>query len=205
MGRLHGRIVQTKIVVLHGTVQGFYLVFCNGKQIWISAPFVESQTFALTRNLWNDLLNCTVVSDVHSWVYEQLVRDITVIFSVNISGFTILMEMFSVGKTLPVTVCACGGSGQEILALQYKRLALNDAEQCLSKPHTHTQNIAHLAGSMCWSYLPNAHKRSRWLFMLACCRPLLHVCLERTGDKCCTFYYTAYTLYIFHCGLVWTI
>lgn len=118
------------------------------------------------------------------------------IFSINISGFTVLVEMFSLGKTLPVTVYACGGSGQEILALQYKHLALNDAEQCLSKPHTHTQNISHLAGSMCWSYLPNTHKRSGWLFMLACHRPLSCVCLERT-DKCCTFYYT-YTLYIFH-------
>lgn len=33
----------------------------------------------------------------------------------------------------------CSRSGQEILTLQYKCLALNDAEQCLSMPHTHTQ------------------------------------------------------------------
>lgn len=113
LGRLHTHIVQTKIVVLHGTVQGFYLVFCNCKQIWISAlsrwkPNIHADQKPLvwfvklySCIVFAQLCACTVSEGDYSEIY-------TVIFSINISGFTVLVEMFSRGKTLPVTVCLRG-------------------------------------------------------------------------------------------------
>ncbi len=84
-----------------------------------------------------------------------------------------------------MSVYVCRRSGQEILALQYKRLALNDAEQCLSMPHTHTEYFT--SGREHVLVLFAEYTQIVWL---APYTSMSQACLERAEDKYYTFYYT---------------